>query len=172
MTSISSHAGEDVRVGLDTSEEGVATRAEQSANFARPMAMVDVEISRDRTDSTPPTLRDLHGFNVGRRESVFTPQTRTEILSPSGFGVGLAPGSQAFVSSRLVGLGVGTGPSVRAIAAVRPQVGAGLGERGLRKLLQAIDALPHRLSVTQSRDMDDQPCHADVLLEWANGDAS
>lgn len=157
---------------FDLPHDRVAAPAQQAANAAGLVMVVDDEVSRRRlTQQASAVLHFAHLLDLLRREVVLPTKACSEVLLPCSFGVATAPLSQTLVSPLAVRL------TVFAVAAARAVTALGPGQPPRRELgvgeVPAADTACSHASImpcsTNTRPLD-QPCHADVLLKLANGD--
>lgn len=171
---VGTHPVEDDRVCFNSTKERVARRAERTAHSPRRVAMVHEQFAFDAADQAPAILRSLHRRHIVGGEPVLAHIPGPEVLRSSSIGVGSTPFLKTLIASSLVFLRVLPRALVRAVLAVGPEVLARLTEAIDGKRLAAAGARlgRHRFSVACQRDNTrelGQPCHADVLLELANG---
>ena len=162
------HADEDVGVRFDAAQERVARRAECSANGTRPMVVVHEQVAGYAADQAPTVLRGLEVIYLLGRQTVLALVAGAQILRLRGIGILPAPFTQTLVAPFTVGYAVGAVPSARAF----PTFGAllpPLGEVPVWEFAGAEAARHHGSTMPRGTDMLEQPCHADVLLELADG---
>lgn len=170
MTQIFHESTDQDRRKFNLANDGVAAAAQQPTNRARVMVVIDHQFARGRvTEQAPPTLRIAHRVNLGRRKPVLAHQSGAEILRLRGFRVVTSPFAEALVPTFPVGRPVLTVPRAHAHAALGPRTTPGR-EGGFGELVGADSASDHVATMPCGTDTPlDQPCHADVLLELANG---
>lgn len=173
MSEVLVNAVEDDRTLLNLTDQRIAAAAEQPAHSASLVTVVNHQRAIGRAaEEALAALGDGHRFDLVRRQPVLPHQPRAKITGPSGVRVAPAPFSKPLVAPLLISLRVLPGALIAAALAVRPQVPPGLRELVQGQRLAALGARLHAFSVTcrcdNARPLD-QPCHADVLLELANG---
>lgn len=170
-----SHPGKDASVRFNATKEGVATRAEQTPNSPRRVAVVDEQCAFNGANHASPHLGRSHCLHLFRSQAVLALQPGPCILSPGRIWIAQSPLPKPLIPSFLVGLPIFARPRVTAILAVGTQFGAGaitrLCEPFFRETLGAHRACFHSRSIAVKHGSVcwNQPCHADVLLELANG---
>ena len=166
---IATNRVKQVWMQFDLSNDRVATTAQQAAHFLGTMAVIHNEQpGRRSAEETPVALFSPHYGNVLRPHAVFSLESRPKVFGFSRARIIPPPASQSLIALLLVLLCIDATTIVRACLAVRPEVCARLREFGKGFALLAGSTLFHLSSITQSHDILDQPCHADVLLEIAN----
>jgi len=163
--SVIGHPLEDAAVSFNTSEERVATGAQQAANMASNVAMIHEQIALNVADQAPAVLGLAHGFNIFGGQPILSLESGAKILGLRGFGVGHAPFPQSLIATFTVALPVFTVAFARAIATFGT-LPTPVGEGVIGEFAGALTASSH-VSI-MPRNTDTQPCHADVLLEIAN----
>lgn len=175
MTQVLADPLKNHRSQLDLPNKRVAASAEEPADASCVVTVINHEVTIGGTTKQASTmLRLRHCVNLFGREVVLPHQARPEILRLRGLGVRSTPLAETLVAASLVRLSVSAAALVRARLAVGPEVLARLREGRKRQVSSAVRAALHVLSMTYRRDNVwhvDQPCHADVLLELANGGA-
>lgn len=174
MTQVLTDPIEDRWSHLDLADERVATPAQESANAAGVVTMIDHKSAVGRvTEQTSTLLRLGHDLDLLGGEVVLPHQAGAQVLRSGRLGIRPSPLSEALVPPGLVGLSVAAAALVRARLAVGAEVLSRLREGLKRQILTAVRASLHALSMTCQRGnvaRFDQPCHADVLLEIANSE--
>lgn len=179
--SIGRHALQDISVCLDPAEECITTRAQQAADATRYVAVVHKQVTLNTADQASTTLCDSHCFNIFGCQPVLALQAGTEVFGSGRIRIGPAPFSESFVAASFVLLRVLASLGVPAPLAIGAQTNSVLRARfgvlGQWQVLVAFAASfsSHVSSIACARDTAsgehaDQPCHADVLLEIANGE--
>lgn len=160
------HSLQNLRIGFNAAQEGIARAAKHLANRAALVTMVNDKRGLDCADGTPPALSGRHFLNFGHRQPVVLSQSLALIDSASGLGVFCPPAPQPFVSLFTVAHRVFRASPVRARTTVGSPIAARFGESRQRQGFFAVraGARIHADTIHQH----DRPCHADVLLELLN----
>lgn len=177
--SIGGHALQDISVCLDSAEECITTRAQQTPDPTRYVAVVHKQVTLNTADQASTILCDSHCFNIFGRQPVLALQAGTEVFGSGRIRIGPAPFSKSFVAASFVLLRVLASLGIPASLAVGAQANAVLRARfGVLGQGQVLVTFAARFSFhvpsiayardTASGEHADQPCHADVLLEIAN----
>lgn len=179
MTNVLSHPVQDRGVGIHRPHDRVAVPAQHGAHLARRVVVINHKQARRHVaESALAALQLPHLLNLIRRQVVLAHQPGAEVLLAGSLRVLRPPFTQSLVPTSLVRLRVLASGLVAARLAVRPTRTARHRELGERKGSVALGAslFIHKHSMTWPHDIArrraDQACHADVLLEIANGEAS
>lgn len=160
------HSGQDHRVRFHAAKESVAGAAEHLPNCAALVAMIDYERGLNSTDGASTVLGRCHRFDFRYGQPVMLLQPLTQIDRASGVRVSRAPTTQPLVALRAIAGRIFGTAAVRTVATVRSPVATRFSERREWQSLSAIRAGSRVHAGTLHQQ--DQPCHADVLLELAN----
>ena len=152
---------------FNLTNDGVAATAEKPANHPGAMIVVNDKCPICRvTEQALTSLLGTHPFDINRRETVLPHQASAEILSLRCAWVGATPFTQPFISALAVGLTIRAVSAARALTALAP-FASPVSERLINERAEANATCQHLVIMPCSTNTH-QPCHADVLLEWAN----
>lgn len=177
MTQILVDPAENDRSSLHLSNNGVTATTEEPSHATTVVAMVHNQIPVGGiAEKATPSLGVGHRTDLLRGQLVLPHQSRPEVASLGSLRISATPLSQALVTARFILLRVLPSSFIGAAFAIGPKVLARLRELIQRQRLAAAGAglCLHPFSMTCQRDIAfglDKPCHADVLLELANGGA-